>query len=95
MHIRNSEAYHNYLESNAHKELMQFKDDFKAARKNLGDGLAGAQNPLIVAGRDILVRKNYIKFFRKEFSLEVVQLLLQRLCVKKNPILICFLSKMK
>jgi len=54
-HIRNSEAYSNYKSSNAYKELMQFKDDFNVARKNMKDELSGAQNPLLVASRDILV----------------------------------------
>jgi hypothetical protein len=56
-HIHNSEAYSNYKASNAYQELQQFKDDFEIARKKMKDELAGAQNPLLVASRDILVFK--------------------------------------
>ena len=41
---------------------MQFKEDFELARKNMKDELSGAQNPLLVASRDILVIAFLIKF---------------------------------
>ena len=34
---------------------MQFKEDFEIAKKNLKDEISQAQNPLLVASRDILV----------------------------------------
>lgn len=55
MHIKNTEAYESFKETTAYKELQQFKQDLDVAKKNLKDELSGAQNPLLVASRDMLV----------------------------------------
>jgi hypothetical protein len=55
-HIKHSEAYITYRNSDTYKELEQFKKDFDVARKNMQDELSAAQNPILVASRDILDR---------------------------------------
>lgn len=54
-HIRNSEVYHNFRESDTYKELEQIKLDYKEARKNLRDEVSASQNPFIVVSRDLMV----------------------------------------
>jgi hypothetical protein len=54
-HIRNSEVYQNFRESDTFKELEQIKLDYKEARKNLRDEISASQNPFIVVSRDLMV----------------------------------------
>jgi len=53
-HVRNSESYKNFVESDAYKELQQIKTDYLEAKKNFRDEISGSQNPFIVVSRDLL-----------------------------------------
>jgi len=70
-HIKNTEAYSNLIKSDAYKEVLQFKDDLDIAKKNMRDELSAAQNPLLVASRDVLVSLNLI-IIRTEFNSKAV-----------------------
>ena len=64
-HIKNSETYNNFRESEAYQELEQIKVDYNVARKNLRDELSGSQNPFVVVSRDLMVN-NFI--FKKRIK---------------------------
>jgi hypothetical protein len=54
-HIRNSEIYQKFRESDTYRELEQIKLDYKDARKNLRENLSASQNPFVVVSRDLMV----------------------------------------
>lgn len=53
--MKQTSAYESYLESDLHKEVVQFKEDYEEAKRNLTDEINNSQVPFIVASRDIAV----------------------------------------
>lgn len=58
-HVRNTELYKSYRESNIYKEIQDFKDDLKQSSKNLKEGIEASQNPLIMMSRDLVDRVSF------------------------------------